>query len=144
MRRIVIVLLLLIPSVSRGDDSATVRAVLDTQVTCWNKGDLEGFMKTYWNSDDLTFYSGGTVTKGWKPVMERYQKRYKAEGKEMGTLAFSGIDVVMVGEANAIVRGKWKLVLSKETDEGLYTLHLKKLPEGWRIVHDHTSVENKK
>jgi ketosteroid isomerase-like protein len=144
MRCIVTAFMLLIPAVSRGDDAADIRSVLDTQVACWNKGDLDGFMKTYWNSDELTFYSGGTVTKGWKPVMERYQKRYKAEGKEMGKLAFSGIDVVMVGEANAIVRGKWKLVLSKETDEGLYTLHLKKLPEGWRIVHDHTSVESKK
>ena len=139
MRTLSLIVILLIPLGAMADDSANVRAVLDTQVACWNKGDLDGFMKTYWNSDDLTFYSGGTVTKGWKPVMERYQKRYKAEGKEMGTLAFSGIDVVMVGEANAIVRGKWKLVLSKETDEGLYTLHLKKLPEGWRIVHDHTS-----
>ena len=102
MRGSVIALLLMIPSVSRGDDAVAVRAVLDSQVACWNKGDLDGFMKTYWNSDDLTFYSGGTVTKGWKPVMERYQKRYKADGKEMGTLAFSGIDVVMVGNENAI------------------------------------------
>ena len=139
MRTLSLVAILLVPAWAMADDAATVRAVLDTQVACWNKGDLDGFMKTYWNSDDLTFYSGGTVTKGWKPVMERYQKRYKADGKEMGTLAFSGIDVVMVGDMNAIVRGKWKLVLSKETDEGLYTLHLKKLPEGWRIVHDHTS-----
>lgn len=140
MRTLSLVAILFVPAWATADDSAAaVKAVLDTQVACWNKSDLDGFMKTYWNSDDLTFYSGGTVTKGWKPVMERYQKRYKAEGKEMGTLAFSGIDVVMVGDANAIVRGKWKLVFSKETDEGLYTLHLKKLPEGWRIVHDHTS-----
>jgi beta-aspartyl-peptidase (threonine type) len=57
----------------------------------------------------------------------------------MGKLTFSGIEVELLGETTAIVRGKWKLVKSKETDEGLYSLLLKKKPEGWRIVHDHTS-----
>ncbi|HNG96278.1 MAG TPA: DUF4440 domain-containing protein, partial [Acidobacteriota bacterium] len=31
-----------------------VRAVLDAQVAAWNRGDLEGFMKGYWRSPELT------------------------------------------------------------------------------------------
>jgi hypothetical protein len=57
------------------DETAAVRAVLDAQVACWNKGDLDGFLNTYWNSEELTFYSGNTITKGWKPVAERYRTR---------------------------------------------------------------------
>jgi ketosteroid isomerase-like protein len=133
------IMLCLTPLSFAADGVADVRAVLDDQVACWNQGDLEGYMKGYWNDDKLTFYSGGTVTKGWKPVLERYRKSYKAEGKEMGKLAFADVEVEMAGEANAIVRGKWKLVNSKETVEGLFTLQVKKLAEGWKVVHDHTS-----
>ncbi len=59
-----------------------VRAVLDAQVAAWNKGDLDSFMAGYWKAPELSFYSGGTVTKGWEATLERYRKRYKADGKE--------------------------------------------------------------
>jgi beta-aspartyl-peptidase (threonine type) len=116
-----------------------VRAILKDQVEAWNKRDLDRFMNTYWDSEELTFYSGGTVTKGRKAVAERYQKTYRAEGKEMGKLAFSEMDVQELGPESALARARWKLVTSKETVEGLFTLILQKFPDGWKIVHDHTS-----
>src|SRR5262245_59856048 len=54
-----------------------ITKVLDDQVVAWNKGDLEGFMAGYWKSDDLTFFSGKDVTKGWDATLERYKKRYQ-------------------------------------------------------------------
>src|SRR5947209_20489038 len=47
------------------DPEQAVRAVLDAQVAAWNRGDLEGFMAGYWQSPDLTFFSGDKVTRGW-------------------------------------------------------------------------------
>ena len=44
---------------------APVRAVLSRQVEAWNRGDLEAFMAGYWNSPDLVFQSGATLTRGW-------------------------------------------------------------------------------
>jgi beta-aspartyl-peptidase (threonine type) len=117
-----------------------IRQVLDDQQAAWNKGDLEAFMVGYWKSDDLSFYSGGDKTKGWQATLERYQKKYQGEGKEMGTLTFSELDIGVAGADNAIVRGRWQLKLKDgKTMGGLYTLWLRNLPEGWRIVHDHTS-----
>jgi beta-aspartyl-peptidase (threonine type) len=72
--------------------------------------------------------------------LERYRKRYQAEGREMGKLAFSELDIEMLGPDSALVRGRWQLVTSAETLGGLFTLIVKKLPDGWRIVHDHTSA----
>lgn len=138
MKSLALFLLFAAPSFA-ADEAVAIRAVLDDQVACWNKGDLEGYMKGYWNDDKLSFYSGGTITKGWKPVLERYRKAYQADGKEMGKLTFSDVEVEMIGESNALVKGKWKLTLSKEELGGLYTLHVKKFAEGWRVVHDHTS-----
>jgi beta-aspartyl-peptidase (threonine type) len=120
---------------------ADIKRLLDDQVVAWNKGDLPGFMVGYWKSEELSFYSAGTKTKGWQATLARYQKRYQAEGKEMGKLTFSELDIEMLGAENAFVRGRWKLILSKESPGGLFTLIVKKLPEGWRIIHDHTSSE---
>ena len=125
---------------SVGNFAMEIRQVLDSQVAAWNKGDLKGFMAGYWKSEKLTFFSGDKVEHGWQATYERYQKRYQAEEREMGKLTFSDLDVEMSGPDTAWVRGRWKLVTSKETPRGLFTLVFKKLPEGWRIVHDHTSA----
>jgi uncharacterized protein (TIGR02246 family) len=130
-------LLALVPAV-RADEKA-IRQVLDDQVVAWNKGDLDGFMKGYWNSKDLTFQSGKDLTRGWQETLERYKKKYQAEGKEMGKLAFSDVVIQELAPGVALVTGKWELTLSKETIGGRYTLIMKKLSEGWRIIHDHTS-----
>ena len=139
MTRLAVIALALLGPAVRPDDAADIKAVLDDQQAAWNKGDLVGFMKGYWNSKDLTFVSGKDITRGWEPTLERYKKRYQAEGKEMGKLAFSDVQVQLLGPGVALVTGKWELTLTKETVGGRYTLILKKLDEGWRIVHDHTS-----
>jgi beta-aspartyl-peptidase (threonine type) len=145
--------LLLFAAPVRADDAAdarAVRTVLDDQVLAWNKGDLDGFMAGYWNSDDLTFISGGTLTRGWKATKERYEKRYKADGKEMGALAFSDLHVEVLSPTAALVRGKFELVFAKETDpkkktaSGRYTLIVKKIDGAWKVTHDHTSADDPK
>jgi beta-aspartyl-peptidase (threonine type) len=120
-------------------DEAAIRAVLADQAAAWNKGDLEGFMAGYWKSPDLTFVSGNAKTKGWDATLERYKKRYQAEGKEMGKLTFSELEVEQLGPDAALVRGRFTLEMMKEKPTGLFTLVLRRFPEGWRIVHDHTS-----
>lgn len=122
-------------------DPAAVRRLLDSQVAAWNHGDLEGFMKGYWKSDSLSFYSGGTATHGWQVTLERYRKRYQAEGREMGTLVFDLQDVAVPARGLALVRGGWSLKLKDGEPRGLFTLLLRWFPDaGWRVVHDHTSA----
>jgi uncharacterized protein (TIGR02246 family) len=116
-----------------------LQQVLTDQVTAWNKGDLAEFMKGYWNSKDLTFYSGKDKHQGWDQAFERYKKRYQGEGKEMGKLAFSELDVQLLTPEFAVVKGRWNVELKKETLSGLFTLIMKKTDQGWVIVHDHTS-----
>lgn len=114
--------------------------LLHKQVEDWNHGNIEGFMAGYWNSPDLTFYSGATVTRGWQPTLERYKKRYQGAGQEMGTLNFDDLDVTVVSGDTAMVRGRWRLEMKEgKKPQGVFTLLLRKFPEGWRIVHDHSS-----
>jgi beta-aspartyl-peptidase (threonine type) len=123
------------------DAAAEVREVLAAQQAAWNRGDLDGFMAAYWRSDSLTFYSGGDITRGWQTVRDRYQRRYQSGGQDMGRLAFELHSIVPVGKEAAYVRGAWSVERGGTTSRGLFTLVLRKLRgEGWRIVHDHTSV----
>ena len=117
-----------------------IRSLLAAQVEAWNRGDLEGFMNGYWHSPDLTFFSGANVSQGWQAALERYQHTYQGTGKEMGKLEFELISVDVLAPGAAVVKGRWKLTMSDgKTPHGLFTLMLKKMNEGWRIVHDHTS-----
>jgi ketosteroid isomerase-like protein len=118
-----------------------IRAVLDKQVEAWNRRDLEGFMTGYWNSPNLSFYSGGTRTNSWQATIERYRKTYQSDGREMGHLDFSEIQIELLGKDSAFVRGKWHLKMKESEPGGLFTLIFRKLPEGWRVIHDHTSSQ---
>ena len=131
---------------ARPRTEADIRALLTAQQDAWNRGDLDGFMAGYWESEQLTFASGDTVTSGFKATKERYFKRYKADGKEMGKLTFSDVTVEVVTADFALVRGRWRLKYEKGTDEprGLYTLTLKRFTDGWKITTDHTSAAEKK
>ncbi len=119
---------------------AEIRAVLDAQVADWNAGKLEEFMDGYWRSPNLTFFSGGRKLSGWDATLERYRKTYQAEGKEMGKLAFSDLDILPLGGSAAVVRGRWELTPSDgQKLGGLYTLVFRRFKPGWKIIHDHTS-----
>lgn len=115
-----------------------VRAVLETQVAAWNRGDIEGFMDGYARSNETVFVSGDAVTRGWQTVLDRYKKGYDSREK-MGTLSFSDLEITPLSKDSAVVLGSWKLVRAKDTPHGRFTLIFRKTGQGWRIIHDHTS-----
>jgi ketosteroid isomerase-like protein len=119
-----------------------VRAVLAAQIQAWNRGDLNGYMAGYWNSPDLVFFSNGQETRGWQPTLDRYRARYQGAGKEMGTLDFPVLDILTLGPEAAVARGRWRLKLSSGKElTGMTTVVFRKLGEGWRVVHDHSSAD---
>jgi uncharacterized protein (TIGR02246 family) len=125
-------------------DESAIRAVLNDQRAAWNRQDLDGFMDGYWNDKNLTFISGDQVTQGWEATRERYVKRYKSEGKEMGQLAFSEVEVEGLNPTTALVRGKYTLRVRTSQDTGRFTLIFRKFADGWKITSDHTSAAEKK
>jgi ketosteroid isomerase-like protein len=121
------------------NDHEQILSVLKTQTESWNKGDLDAYMEGYWKSDDLVFTSGGKITTGWKQTLDKYKKSYNTKDK-MGRLKFSDLEVKKLSENSAYVLGKWELKRRSDNPKGVFTLIFKKMKEGWRIVHDHTSV----
>ncbi len=127
---------------SQENEKSAIEKVLRDQATAWNRGDLEVFMAGYWKSPELTFFSGAHEFKGWQAALDRYKSAYQSAGKEMGKLEFTNLRVEMLGAEAAFVRGEFHLTMSDgKTPHGLFTLIFRKLPEGWKIVHDHSAGE---
>jgi len=115
-----------------------IRAVLKSQVSAWNRGDIDGFMAGYARSPKTTFVSGDEVTRGWQKVRDRYAKKYDAREK-MGMLTFSKVEITFLGNDAAMALGSWSLERKNDRPHGKFSLLFRRLPEGWRIVLDHTS-----
>ena len=118
---------------------AEIQSVLTAQQDAWNRGDIDTFMNGYARSASTVFVSEDEVGRGWERVRERYRVRYSDRAK-MGTLSFSEIEVTMLSPDAAVVLGRWRLKRANDEPHGRFTLIFKRLPEGWRIVHDHTSA----
>ena len=118
---------------------AQIQSVLTAQQDAWNRGDIDAFMNGYARSASTAFISEDEVKRGWETVRDRYRMRYSDRAK-MGTLSFSEVEVTMLSADAAVVLGRWKLKRENDEPHGRFTLIFKRLSEGWRIVHDHTSA----
>ena len=112
--------------------------LLKQQSLNWNRGNIEAFMQGYWKSDKLRFASGDKVTFGWQQTLDNYKKSYPSKAA-MGELVFSEISVEILSKNEVLVFGRWKLNRGDNNPQGLFTLHLHKFAQGWKIVSDHTS-----
>jgi ketosteroid isomerase-like protein len=117
---------------------ADIRAVLEAQVAAWNRGDVAAFMHGYWNSPETEFVGSNGIMRGWRSVLDRYRKTYPTRAA-MGHLDFSDLEIEMLGPDAALAVGRWRLQRPSDSPGGVFTLVFRKFPEGWRIIHDHTS-----
>ena len=124
---------------ARTDTASKIRIVLQSQQGAWNRGDIDAFMNGYWHSDQTVFVSGDEVTRGWQKVLDRYKKKYSDRAK-MGTLTFSDLEITPLNNDSAVVLGSWELKHASDKPHGHFTLIFRRFPDGWKIVHDHTSA----
>jgi uncharacterized protein (TIGR02246 family) len=120
--------------------TTAITSILHAQQDAWNRHDLEAFMSGYWNSPDLTFFSGGHENRGWQQALDHYRATYTSLGHDMGKLEFANLRVELLGPDAAFVRGEYHLTMPDgKTPHGLFTLIFRKFPDGWKIIHDHSS-----
>ncbi len=122
-------------------DRAAITNILMEQQTAWNRGDVNAFMRGYWNSPELTFAGTSGISRGWEAVQARYKQVYPDQAA-MGQLDFSNFEFRFLGNDAALVLGQWHLHRTSGDAGGVFSLVFQRQPEGWRIVHDHTSRVN--
>ena len=121
-------------------DRSQITDVIQAQAAAWNRGDLSGYMAGYANTSALVFTSGGRIRTGWQQALDHYQARYGADAASMGKLRFEVLRIDPVGADAAVVLGRWVLEQGAQPGQGVFSLVFARRPEGWRIIHDHTSV----
>jgi ketosteroid isomerase-like protein len=124
----------------REGDRSAITSVLTAQQEAWNHGDVDKFLVGYWHSPDLTFSGSSGITRGWDGVLARYRKHYPDQAA-MGQLDFSGLEFHFLGKDAALVLGHWRLKRDQGDVGGVFSLVWQRFPQGWRIVHDHTSAD---
>src|SRR4051812_29898163 len=143
MKRFLFIFLIIMSSISGFSQSdpqikTTIGNIMQKQEVAWNKGDLEGFMSSYWNSDSLKFISKNGITYGWKSTLDHYKRSYP-DKEAMGELTFAILSVEQFSDTVCYVTGKWNLKRTAGELGGYYTLLWKKINGKWVIVIDHTS-----
>jgi ketosteroid isomerase-like protein len=120
-------------------DRQAIEGVLEQQRQAWNRGDLPGYMQGYARGPALVFTSGGKIRRGWEQTLAAYQKRYGGDRAGMGQLEFEVLEVQNTGADGAVMLGRWRLTGTPEAGAGVFSVVFERRPEGWRVVHDHTS-----
>lgn len=119
-------------------DEQSIRKLLSHQVAGWNRGNIEEYMKGYWENDSLLFIGKSGVKYGYTNTLQNYKKSYP-DTAAMGKLAFELIKLQRLSTDSYFVVGKWMLKRSTGDLSGHYTLLLRKINGNWVIVADHSS-----
>jgi ketosteroid isomerase-like protein len=140
VRSNIIILLLILSSTSfaQSKDEVAIRQVLSEQSKAWNKGDIDSYMKGYWNSDSLVFIGKSGPKYGYRTTFENYKKSYP-DTSSMGKLRFNLLQVKPLSSIYYSVIGEWHLQRTIGDLQGYFTLLFKKINNKWVIIMDHSS-----
>jgi ketosteroid isomerase-like protein len=119
-------------------DERAMRQMLAAQVTEWNKGNIEGYMHGYWESDSLQFIGSKGPRYGYATTLAMYKKSYP-DADHMGTLTSDIVSMKRLSPEYYFITGTWHLDRKAGNVGGSYTLLLRKIKGKWVIVSDHSS-----
>ncbi|MFT3949463.1 MAG: nuclear transport factor 2 family protein [Agriterribacter sp.] len=131
------IFLILFASAQNADEKAILK-VLDEQVYYWNKGDLNNFVKGYWDNDSVMFIGSKGIVYGYQNTLDRYKQSY-SDTVKMGKLRFEILHVNKLSPDIYFVVGKFFLKRTVGDAEGHYTLVFRRINGEWKIISDHSS-----
>lgn len=123
---------------AQSKDEKAILRVLEEQNNAWNRGDIAGFMKGYWENDSLMFVGKSGVTYGYRNTLENYKKGYP-DTAAMGKLTTTNIRITRLSKKYYFIVGKWYLKRSIGDISGHYNLLLQKIKGQWVVIADHSS-----
>jgi uncharacterized protein (TIGR02246 family) len=129
-----------ISATERKQIEAAIRDVFEAGCTAWNRGDLDGYLSTYWDSDKTLWISSRSVTRGRKAIVESYKSRFSSP-QQMGRLTVVELEIDVLTLTDAIAFGRWMLVVGETSSKGFFTVQLRKIEGSWLFVSDHSSSE---
>ena len=116
-----------------------IREAFEAGCAAWNRGDLDGYLACYWDSDKTLWISGGSLVRGKEAIATSYKTRFPAP-QQMGKLTIAELEIDVLTSTDAIVHGRWLLTMEQKSSTGFFTVQLKKIDGSWLFVSDHAST----
>ena len=131
-------ILFCIAAFSQNKDEVAILKMLQAQEKEWNNGNLDAFMKGYWQNDSLLFIGKNGPKYGYNVTLENYKKGYPDTAR-MGKFTSTILSMKKLSKEYYFVVGKWYLKRIVGDVGGYYTLLIRKINGEWVIVADHSS-----
>ena len=118
---------------------AAIRKVFEEGCTACNRGDLDGYLATYWDSEKTLWISGGSLARGRGAIVAAYKTRF-SKPETMGKLTLPELEIDGLTAADAFAFGRWILIVDGKQGNGFFTVLLRKIEGAWLMVSDHSSA----
>lgn len=129
------------PNIDPGRLSGSLHQQFLRSAQAWNRGDLDAFMSDYAPDSLPTIVDNGHVQRGFDFIRRRYAPSF-APGARRDSLRFEEFNVRPLSDGFALVTARYVLYANGRTSSsGPFTLLMQQRPEGWKILHDHTSSD---
>ena len=116
-----------------------IRRVFEDGCAAWNRGDLDGYLASYWDSSTTLWVSSGSLLRGRKAIVAAYKARFSTP-QQMGKLTLDDLEINVLTPTDAIVFGRWRLVDDGQASRGFFTVQLRRIDDLWLFVADHSSA----
>jgi uncharacterized protein (TIGR02246 family) len=111
---------------------------LSRMVDAWNRHDIDGYLDTFWRSENLVVVVEGENIRGWDLISKAYHTGYP-NLEEMGNMTLDRVQVQILAPDIGFALAWFTASFPKKKEFGTATMTFKKLPEGWRIAIAHSS-----
>jgi ketosteroid isomerase-like protein len=119
-------------------DEAQIRAALQGSADAWNRADLKGHLAIY--RANATFMTGTGPRPGVAATEQAFSQQFWREGRPKQMLRFEQAVTHALGADAALQTGRFILSGGGEPEQsGWFTLVWVRTPQGWKVVHDHSS-----
>lgn len=119
------------------------KAQFDRAAVAWTQGDLDTFMADYAPDSNTTFMAGREPARGFDWIRAHYAPLFEP-GAKRDSLRFESLVARPLAPGVAMVTARFILFRNDTTTaSGPFTLVMEERPEGWKILHDHTSPDPK-
>jgi uncharacterized protein (TIGR02246 family) len=129
------------PNIDPGRLGGSLQQQFFRAAQAWNRGDLDAFMADYAPDSQPTYMAGGHLVRGFDQIRSRYAPSF-APGARRDSLRIEEFNVRPIADRFALVTARYVLYANgRTTASGPFTVLLEQRPEGWKILHDHSSSD---
>ena len=115
--------------------------MLAESAEAWNRGELDGFMDDYVESEATTYIGRSGMLTGYSAIRDRFAPLFEP-GAQRDSLRFENVRSRRLGAVDGVVTARWILHQGDMvTESGPFTLVVRRTSSGWKIIHDHSSSD---